>query len=186
MREWWPFRSRARSPRQDRSSGGGERICLAAEPRPEQPRYSIAAADVLPSGYALGREDYRRLVADGMLAVIEQLGPKRLGTIIGADSQTVRDARDEITSLGGHLACNLLLADRHALDPLFAHFGKALVDIDPTPVTWAELGAAAAELSAEICRIMADKGRVANGDVPKLKRLARAVSTAAQAAVIKS
>lgn len=174
-----------REPRRDDAWGG--RVCLAADDRGAiSERYSLAAVEVSPIVHPLTVEEYRSLISRGMTSgALRETPATKVSRIIGSDEdgQTVRAAKVEETTLRGDLAWNLLLVDDCALDPLAAHFGKMLVDVDPRPINWPEVGALASELSAAILQAMA-KGRVGNGDVPKLRRLLRQLITSGQGAMI--
>lgn len=169
------------APQRREAPGGAERICLASEDGATGPKYSRCDPSVPPPVRPLTEDDYRHLVAEGLLRPTHDQGPTRVGLTIGCDEKTVRGARDKRSTLRGDLQWNLLLVDEHALDPLAARFRKRLVDMDPAPVDWPALGAAMAEASAEIFRALG-KGHVSHLDTPKLKTLVRRVMALGQGA----
>lgn len=86
---------------------------------------------VLPSVTPLTVEDARELLAPSLIKVCGEHGPTRVGVAIGgADEKTVRDARDEKSSLSLHYAANLLRLDGTAFDPFLACVGRRSVPID--------------------------------------------------------
>jgi len=123
------------------------------------------------------------LLAEGIHESVFRLGPTKAGLKVGCSDETMAKARDKKTTLRLDLAFNTLLLDERALDPLTAHFRKRLVDVDAGPVNWTQLGAAAAELSAEIHRALS-RGHISHRDLPRLKELARAVLTQSEGAVL--
>lgn len=87
--------------------------------------------NVLPSVIPLTVEDAREILAKPLLALCSQHGPTRVGAAIGgADDGTVRDARDEKSSLGLHYAANLLALDGTAFDGFLARVGRRSVPVD--------------------------------------------------------
>lgn len=181
MARLWPFRRRPR-PDVGAPRGGQEHLCLAAGgPRSGEPRYSIAEARVLRSVEALTEDDAVELLALGIRDEVTRIGPKRAALRVGCSDTTIADARDQRTTLRLDLAWNTLLLCEGALDPLARHFGKALVDIDPRPVSWLELAAAASEYVAAASQALA-RGRITHLDEPKLKELARRLCTLSQGA----
>lgn len=168
-----------RTPQPD---GWGDRVCLAAGDVGTEPRYSLADPTVDPSPWPLTEDEYRDKLSKGIGAIVQELGPTKVGGRIGCNEKTVRNARDKATFLDAYLCWNFLLADPHALDPLAAHFNMRLVPLDDTgPTDWAAIGASAAELASEILRVNA---RPANGDIPRLKLKLRALLASAQGGMV--
>ena len=85
---------------------------------------------VRPTSKRLTEEDARKHLSFGLLRVTASHGPSRAGLEAGCDEKTIRNARDQKSSLGLHLALNLLSLDHTALDELLAAYGFRL-----TPIT---------------------------------------------------
>lgn len=84
---------------------------------------------VRPTSRKLTDDDARHLLADGLLRVCHQQGPARVGLEAGCDEKTIRNARDEKSTLGLACTMNLLDIDVHALDALLAAKGMMLVPL---------------------------------------------------------
>lgn len=85
---------------------------------------TIVPPPILP----LTVEDARELLAPCLLKLCSEHGPKKVATAIGgADDKTVRDARDEKSTLGLHYVANLLPLDGTALDPFLKRVGRRSV-----------------------------------------------------------
>jgi hypothetical protein len=160
------------------ASPGAERVCVVAD---IEEKYDVCDTPVIAPAQAITQEEYRHYIAAGLLAPTHEHGPTKVGLRIGCNEQTVRDARDERSTLRGDFAWNLLLVDPHALGPIAAHFGKVLVDRDRRPVDWNEVAVTAAELVAEVSRARA-KGHISHLDLPKLRTLVRRAMAAMQGA----
>lgn len=90
-------------------------------------------SNVLPPMMALTVEDTRELLAVPLRRVCQQHGPKRVAIAIGgADEKTVRDARDEKSTLRLDYAANLLLIDGTAFDGFLQKVGRRSVPFDAT------------------------------------------------------
>jgi hypothetical protein len=88
----------------------------------------MTAPTVPPSVIPLTVEDARELLAPKLRALCSDHGPTRVGFAIGgADDKTVRDARDEKSTLRLDYAANLLLLDGTALDPFLNRVGRRSV-----------------------------------------------------------
>lgn len=84
-------------------------------------------------------EDARELLAPTLLKLCSDHGPKRVGLAIGgADEKTIRDARDEKSSLSLHYAANLLPLEGTALDPFLERVGRRSVPVGAVCDTDAE------------------------------------------------
>ena len=80
---------------------------------------------VLPPVLPLTVDDAREKLAPVLRRVCSNHGPKKVAKYIGGcDEKTVRDARDEKSTLRLDYAANLLLLDGTALDGLLNHFGR--------------------------------------------------------------
>lgn len=83
--------------------------------------------NVRPNGMPMTETDARELLAKSLLRVCADHGPTRVGAIIGCDEKTVRNARDETTTLKLDTALNLLAIDGEALEPFLERFGRRSV-----------------------------------------------------------
>src|SRR3546814_7925958 len=59
-------------------------------------------------------------------------GPTRVAGSVGCDEKTIRNARDEKSTLRLDFASNLLALDGRALDPILNHYGRRSVPVDAT------------------------------------------------------
>lgn len=83
---------------------------------------------VPPSALPLTVEDAREVLSKPLLRLCSEHGPTRVGLAVGgADDKTIRDARDEKSSLRLDYAANLLLLDGTALDGFLARVGRRSV-----------------------------------------------------------
>ena len=90
-------------------------------------------SEVLPPVMPLTVEDARELLAPSLLRLCSDHGPKRVAAAIGgADEKTVRDARDEKSTLSLQYAANLLALDGRAFDPFLERVGRRSVPIGAT------------------------------------------------------
>lgn len=171
----------------DTPSGEGvARVCMAAG---MSEKYDICDAVVPGVIPLLTREKAKELLADGIREIFRThpdgtpratIQGVRLKAGISRD-ETLSNAKEGRSLLDLDNAFNLLAVDPHVLDPLAAHFGKALVDKNPNPVDWNEVTIAAADLLAEVGRARA-KGHVSHLDLPKLRTLVRRAMAAMQGA----
>lgn len=86
-------------------------------------------SNVLPACLPLTELDAREILARPLLKVCSDHGPTRVGKTIGCDEKTVRNARDEKSTLSLDSAANLLLLDGTALDGILEHFGRVSVPV---------------------------------------------------------
>lgn len=86
---------------------------------------------VRPPVALLTELDAREILARPILALCSEHGPTRIGKALGGiDEKTVRNARDEKSTLSIDTAANLLSLDPHALDGFLGHFGRRSVPTD--------------------------------------------------------
>jgi hypothetical protein len=90
-------------------------------------RYAVTDQPVLPRITTRTEADARHALARDLLRICHQHGPQRVGLTVGCDEKTIRDARDEKSTLKLHNAFNLLAIDEGALDSLAAEWGFQLV-----------------------------------------------------------
>lgn len=134
----------------------------------------MTTGNVSPKNYVLTEAEYRNLLAKGIRRVSADHGAGRFGLLVGCGEKTMRNARDERTSLHGATAFNMLQQDPSALDEVLAHFGMRLEPID------AEIGVNA-RLLADTLALAADHaaalsgGRIDNIEAARLIKLARPV-----------
>lgn len=83
-------------------------------------------SNVRPSVKRLTEEDARKLLSFGLLRLTAEHGPSRVGLEAGCDEKTIRNARDQKSTLRLDLALNLLTLDPTAMDELLASFGLRL------------------------------------------------------------
>ncbi len=95
---------------------------------------------VRPPVALLTEDDARELLAKPLRALCQEHGPTRVAKALGGvDEKTVRNARDEKSTLCLDTAANLLSLDPHALDGFLAHFDRrsvpkgSLCDTDALP-----------------------------------------------------
>lgn len=88
---------------------------------------------VRPSVDLLTEDDARELLADVLLPLCQEHGPKRVAKNLGGiDEKTVRNARDEKSLLCFDTAANLLALNPHAFEGVLNHFGRRSVPIGAT------------------------------------------------------
>lgn len=86
---------------------------------------------VRPPVALLTEDDARELLAKPLRALCQDHGPTRVAKALGGiDEKTVRNARDEKSTLCLDTAANLLSLDPYALDGFLAHFGRRSVPAD--------------------------------------------------------
>jgi hypothetical protein len=91
----------------------------------------MSSGNVLPSAPLLTELDARDLLARPLLAACSELGPTRVAKALGGlDEKTIRNARDEKSTLSLESAANLLSLDGCALEGFLRHFGRRSVPID--------------------------------------------------------
>lgn len=83
-------------------------------------------SNVRPSGKRLTEEDARKALSFGLLRLTSNHGPSRVGLEAGCDEKTIRNARDQKSTLRLDLALNLLALDHTALDELLSKYGFRL------------------------------------------------------------
>lgn len=84
----------------------------------------------LPNITARPETAIRHALAKGLSRLTLKYGAQALGRAIDCDERTVRNGRDEITTLKLHTALNLLTVEHGALDEVFAEYGLRVVQID--------------------------------------------------------
>ncbi|MBA4754579.1 MAG: hypothetical protein H2050_07095 [Sphingobium sp.] len=90
-------------------------------------------SNVLPSAIPMTVEDAREILAKPLLALCSENGPSAVARAIGGcEDKTVRDARDEKSTLRLDLAANLLLLDGTAFDGFLARVGRRSVPMEAT------------------------------------------------------
>ncbi len=85
--------------------------------------------NVLPPVSAVTELDARELLAKPLLALCSEHGPTRVALAIGCDEKTVRNARDEKSTLRLDTAVNLLALDPLAFNGLIERFGMRAVPL---------------------------------------------------------
>lgn len=90
-------------------------------------------SNVLPSAIPMTVEDAREILADPLRSLCSDHGPTAVARSIGGcEDKTVRDARDEKSTLRLDYAANLLLLDGTAFDGFLARVGRRSVPMDAT------------------------------------------------------
>lgn len=87
-------------------------------------------SSVRPPVGRLTEEEARQSLASGLLRLCSANGPSRVGLEAGCDEKTIRNARDQKSTLRLDLAFNLLALDPTALNELAGRYGFKL-----TPIT---------------------------------------------------
>lgn len=88
-------------------------------------------SNVRPSAIPITVEDAREILAKPLLSLCSEHGPTAVARAIGGcEDKTVRDARDEKSTLRLDYAANLLLLDGAALDGFLARVGRRSVPMD--------------------------------------------------------
>jgi hypothetical protein len=85
---------------------------------------------VRPPKSRLTEEECRQALASALLRLTAEHGPSRVGLEAGCDEKTIRNARDQKSTLRLDLAFNLLAIDPTALNDIALRYGFKL-----TPVT---------------------------------------------------
>ncbi|HEX8414801.1 MAG TPA: hypothetical protein VF637_13075 [Sphingomicrobium sp.] len=86
-------------------------------------------SNVRPYRGPLTELDARELLAKPLLKLCSTHGPTRVGKAIGCHEKTVRNARDEKSTLTIDCVANMLLMDDTALDGLLEYFGRRSVPL---------------------------------------------------------
>lgn len=89
----------------------------------------MVSSKVRPSRQPLTELDAREILATPLLSACAAHGPAKVGLALGCDEKTVRNARDEKSTLRVDLAANLLSLDGAALDGFLATVGRRSVPI---------------------------------------------------------
>ena len=88
-------------------------------------------SNVLPPAIPVTVEDAREILSRTLLRLCSEHGPSAVARSIGGcEDKTVRDARDEKSTLRLDYAVNLLLLDGMALDGFLARVGRRSVPVD--------------------------------------------------------
>ena len=87
------------------------------------------SAQVRPPSKRLTEEDARAKLSFGLLRTTSVHGPSRAGLEAGCDEKTIRNARDQKSTLRIDLAFNLLTLDPTVLDELLASYGFKLTPL---------------------------------------------------------
>lgn len=116
-------------------------------------------SNVRPSARRLTEEDARKKLAAGLLRLTSQHGPSRVGLEAGCDEKTIRNARDQKSTLRLDLALNLLTLDATALDELFAECGFKLCLIRAEAANDLHTAAGLLEGATELVRAHEDGNR---------------------------
>lgn len=88
------------------------------------------AINGLPNITARPETAVRHALAKGLSRLVLKYGSQAIGRAIDCDERTVRNGRDEITTLKLHTALNLLTVEPNALDDVLAEYGLRVVAID--------------------------------------------------------
>ena len=145
----------------------------------------MTASNVLPKPQPLTETDYRRLLAKGITRVTGNTEVGRFGIATGCGEKTMRNARDEKTSLHGATAFNMLLQDPTALDEILAALGFRLSPVEATMGDEARLLADTLALASDHAEAMAD-GRVDRIEEARLIKKARPVAMAWNARIARA
>src|SRR3546814_20629792 len=89
-------------------------------------------SNVRPPIVPLTEYDARELLSKPLVDLCAEHGPTRVAGSVGCDEKTIRNARDEKSTLRLDFASNLLALDGRALDPILNHYGRRSVPVDAT------------------------------------------------------
>lgn len=128
----------------------------------------MSKAHVRPPVEALTEAEARHLLAAGLLKPTHEQGPAKVALKLGCDEKTVRRARDKETTLRLDYSWNTLLADRHALDPLAAHYGFRLSPLDPEKIADLHIPTIVTRFQLEMSVALED-GRLDPSELAKMK-----------------
>jgi hypothetical protein len=92
----------------------------------------MVSRQVRPCAPPLTEEDAREILAGPLRRACSDHGPIRVGKALGCDEKTVRNARDERSTLRLDLAANLLPLDPLAFEGFLARVGRRSVPIGAT------------------------------------------------------
>lgn len=93
----------------------------------------MLSGNVRPPVPLLTELDARELLSAPLLALCSDHGPTRVGKALGGlDEKTIRNARDEKSTLSLESAANLLALDPLALDGFLNHFNRRSVPSEAT------------------------------------------------------
>lgn len=107
--------------------------------------------NVLPPVLPLTEDDAREILAKPLLSACSKHGPTRVAKAIGnADEKTVRNARDEKSTLRLDYVANLLLIDPTALDGFLERVGRRSVPINSMCDTDTDRGRESSVLKAAL------------------------------------
>src|SRR3546814_8909093 len=81
-------------------------------------------SNVRPPIVPLTEYDARELLSKPLVDLCAEHGPTRVAGSVGCDEKTIRNARDEKSTLRLDFASNLLALDGRALDPILNHYGR--------------------------------------------------------------
>lgn len=91
----------------------------------------MQSSNVLPPAIPLTVEDAREILSRPLVALCSEHGPSAVARAIGGcEDKTVRDARDEKSTLRLDYVANLLLLDGTALDGFLSRVGRRSVPAD--------------------------------------------------------
>lgn len=110
---------------------------------------------VRPPVVPLTELDARELLARPLLALTQRLGPQRVAKAAGCNEKTIRNARDEKSTLRLDYVANLLLLDPAALDAVLGHYGRRSVPTDSTCDTDTDRGRQSSVLKAALALSLA-------------------------------
>ena len=85
---------------------------------------------VPPAFVHVTEDDARELTREVLVPLCHKLGPTRVGKALGCDEKTVRNARDETSTLRIDLLVNALGLDPLALDGFLKRAGRRSVPIE--------------------------------------------------------
>ena len=125
--------------------------------------------NVLPPVLAITEEDAREDLSRTLLRLCSEHGPKKVAKNAGCDEKTIRNARDEKSTLRIDSVFNLLLMDETALDPLLARFGRRTTAVEAVTLDVAEIPCDVAEAVPLLIKLFHD-GDASDEDIRTLDR----------------
>ncbi|MET0439181.1 MAG: hypothetical protein ABW043_16980 [Devosia sp.] len=111
---------------------------------------------VRPPVRRLTEEDARKGLSFGLLRLTSDHGPSRVGLEAGCDEKTIRNARDQKSTLRIDLALNLLALDPTALDELLGSIGFKLVPVSAAAANDLHTAAGLLDGASELIRAQED------------------------------
>lgn len=90
----------------------------------------MTAGIVPPAFVPLTEDDARELTRNLLVPLCQNLGPLRVSKVLGCDEKTVRNARDETSTLRIDLLANALGLNPEALDGFLLRAGRRSVPIE--------------------------------------------------------